>query len=455
MKKAECIPSQNTNDPETSNNPGIRPDPPTESKIRIDSPAPLPQLIVVLGMHRSGTSAITRALQVLGVDLGDNLMPPAADNNEKGFWEDIDVVHFNTGLLKALDSDWHRLSPVTPDDLEILRQKGLYLKALDLLGQKTRHRPIFGIKDPRLAKLLPFWQEIFMHSGRRIGYVLTIRHPLSVVQSLALRDGFEPEKSYFLWLDHVLTSLALTTGSQRTLVDYDRLMQAPERELQRMADRFDLKPDPKERRLYLDAFLDKRLQHTVYTAGALSLDDSCPPLVREVYLALTEAAADHISLDDPALQRQFLLWQQELERLVSPLRFMDKQDAKLAIAAQSISDRDKAITGLRQTAAESRNQINRLNEILDHEKDRIAHLQQSITEAHAEVSRLEAKTFEKERSIDQLNRTLAERERQTSELKRELTERNLELAVVHRSKSWLLTAPLRSFRRTLISRPLF
>lgn len=68
-------------------------------------------IVVVLGMHRSGTSAITRGLMVLGVELGDNLMPPAADNN-KGFFEDVDVNAINVELYRSLGhgQDWHTLA---------------------------------------------------------------------------------------------------------------------------------------------------------------------------------------------------------------------------------------------------------------------------------------------------------------------------------------------------------
>ncbi|MEZ7943527.1 MAG: hypothetical protein QMC20_06265, partial [Halioglobus sp.] len=83
------------------------------------------RLIVVLGMHRSGTSAITRALKVLGVDLGGRLLL-AADgddgDNETGFWEDIDFNGLNIELLRVIDKDWFYTSPVTQIDLEILNK---------------------------------------------------------------------------------------------------------------------------------------------------------------------------------------------------------------------------------------------------------------------------------------------------------------------------------------------
>ena len=66
------------------------------------------RVIVVLGMHCGGTSAITRSLQVLGIGLGDNLHPPGADN-PTGFWEDRDVIAINEGLLGYLGSEYDQL----------------------------------------------------------------------------------------------------------------------------------------------------------------------------------------------------------------------------------------------------------------------------------------------------------------------------------------------------------
>ena len=56
---------------------------------------------MVLGMHRSGTSAITKGLEVLGVNLGDNLLPPK-DDNPKGFFEDRDLVNLNERVLEKI-----------------------------------------------------------------------------------------------------------------------------------------------------------------------------------------------------------------------------------------------------------------------------------------------------------------------------------------------------------------
>ncbi|MHB0874384.1 MAG: hypothetical protein ACYC1J_13295, partial [Acidithiobacillus ferrooxidans] len=73
------------------------------------------QLLVVLGMHRSGTSAIARGLQALGASLGDALLPAGFDN-PKGFWEDRDMLRINEALLAELQSAYDRVGLLTPDD---------------------------------------------------------------------------------------------------------------------------------------------------------------------------------------------------------------------------------------------------------------------------------------------------------------------------------------------------
>jgi hypothetical protein len=71
------------------------------------------RLVVVLGMHRSGTSAITRALEVLGVNVGTNLLPPVDGDNAKGFFEDVEINSLNVEILRALGALSRGLTPKT------------------------------------------------------------------------------------------------------------------------------------------------------------------------------------------------------------------------------------------------------------------------------------------------------------------------------------------------------
>jgi len=305
------------------------------------------RLIVVLGMHRSGTSAITRSLRVMGVELGDTLMPAIEGINDKGFWEDLDLFTLNNELLRMVESDWHYLAPIELADVEILRKNGSFDKAGALLHRKLDKKTIFGFKDPRVAKLFRFWKEVFIHCQLDTSCVLAVRHPLSIVMSLNKRDGFDPEKSYFLWLGHVIESLAGSTGFRRVLVDYDNLMQSPEVEINRVARELDLEIDEVELQSYRSQFLDEALRHTIYELKDLSVDDTCPPLVREIYASLRDVACDKISLDDPMMQNKIAQWVDEFERLKPILSLVDHLSAENApvIGAlnEQISDLNRAV----------------------------------------------------------------------------------------------------------------
>jgi len=310
------------------------------------------KLIVVLGMHRSGTSVVTRGLQVLGVELGNRLMPPVDRNNEKGFWEDLDINSLNMEMLNSLNSDWHFLTPIQPSDVSVLSSDGYLLRAVELLQEKTSGVPVFGFKDPRVARLLPFWKEVFVQSRLDVSYVLTFRHPLSVCKSLAKRDGFDFEKSCLLWLEHVISSLAGTVGENRTVVDYDRLMQSPEVELKRMAKRLQLQIDMPKLENFKTGFLDEELRHTVYQLNDLISEEAVPSLVREVYSEVLKTAMDDRRLNTASFKNKTARWSDEFSRQKSALLLVDKLTSKIISMGQILSEKERALAEREQAVQE-------------------------------------------------------------------------------------------------------
>ena len=145
------------------------------------------RVIVVVGMHRSGTSAITRGLQCLGVQLGDELLPPVAGDNDKGYWEDADVHKLNDDLLAHLGRDWSSLLVIGAEEWARQDLAPLRLRAVDMMRAKTANTNLFGLKNPRIALLLPFWKAVFEHLGLEASYVIAVRNPLSVARSMTMR----------------------------------------------------------------------------------------------------------------------------------------------------------------------------------------------------------------------------------------------------------------------------
>jgi GT2 family glycosyltransferase len=313
------------------------------------------QLIVVLGMHRSGTSATTRALEVFGVHLGDRLLPAIAGENDKGFYEDIDIYDLNIRMLKAIGDDWHSLAPIASEDVQHLRNLGFFLSAVDLLRRKTAHHRIFGFKDPRVARLLPFWMQVFLQCQFDVSYLLVLRNPLAVAQSLERREGFSHEKSYLLWLGHVITSLLLTKGQRRVLVDFDLLLKDPRETLVTIGEGLSLGIDARAQKEYLSGFLDGELRHNVFSVDDLKADPACPPLVRDIYTALFEFAGDTSQIDAPSLHQLTSRWAEEFEREKPSLLWIDRLLQQIATLEQSADAQNKETINLIK-AAITRNQ---------------------------------------------------------------------------------------------------
>ena len=109
--------------------------------------------LFVLGMHRSGTSALTRVLNLLGMHLGDQLLG-AREGNAAGHWEPIPVIELNERLLAALGRTWDDPREMGPGWLQNSAVQALLPEASLLLKRDYLSRPNWSIKDPRLSRLL-------------------------------------------------------------------------------------------------------------------------------------------------------------------------------------------------------------------------------------------------------------------------------------------------------------
>jgi hypothetical protein len=257
-------------------------------------------LIVVLGMHRSGTSTLTRAMHVLGAEFGTRLLPPVRGDNDKGFFEDLDVNTLNIELMHAMGVDWHTMAPIALEQIKPQRMAQFQRDALRLLREKCVDRHVLALKDPRISRLLPFWQPLFEQLERRVVYAIAVRNPISVSDSLAARDQLPREKSYLLWLAHTVPALDMTRGRQRTIISYDRLMDAPRPELERIAREVGLPVMSSRLDEFEREFLDGTLRHSRHEATDVQALDSAPQQLKNLYFALEQgfvtsgAESDHL-----------------------------------------------------------------------------------------------------------------------------------------------------------------
>jgi hypothetical protein len=148
-------------------------------------------ILFVLGMHRSGTSALCAALAACGASFGNQLIDAMAGVNDEGFWEDAGVVAVNEGLLALTDSSWYAPAPdIAGTDWTDARFDSVRQQATGLLRAGFGDAALQAVKDPRLCLTLPFWLALCEELGIATSVCLISRAPLEVAHSLEKRDGF-------------------------------------------------------------------------------------------------------------------------------------------------------------------------------------------------------------------------------------------------------------------------
>ena len=248
-------------------------------------PAPLKnRAIMVLGMHRSGTSAFTGVLSLLGVELGSRLLP-ASESNPSGHWEHEEVVCVHDSLLAALGSKWDDPKPLPAGWMDSEPAAAHRRQLLDILVRDFAASPLWALKDPRLCKFLPLWISLLEEMECETVWVLLARHPSETIRSLETREGFSREKSELLWLRYTLDAERETAQRNRVVITFDQLLADWEKTLRRVqqaaAIAWPVSPD----RARIGKFLDPgQRHHRAQEAGDLS------PWTRDAYAGLAAGA---------------------------------------------------------------------------------------------------------------------------------------------------------------------
>lgn len=191
--------------------------------------------ILVLGMHRSGTSALAGALSALGVHMGETLLPAVKGQNDKGHWENLPIVEIHDRLLGSLRTSWDDPRPLPAGWLQRPEVAGYRDEIIRVLQGDSLKFALWGLKDPRLCKLLPLWLEIIEELDAPCAFVHIHRHPAEVARSLERRNGFSEAKSGLLWVEHNLSAEKGTRGRQRIFISYEQLLADPAGTARRIA----------------------------------------------------------------------------------------------------------------------------------------------------------------------------------------------------------------------------
>ena len=193
-------------------------------------------LIFVLGMHRSGTSALTRVLNLSGCRLHSDLTR-SNQYNERGYWETLDVQKISDAVLVSAKSSWFDQRPVNLEALSQDQRKAFSEQikgCLQGLFDQSGGEPGI-IKDPRISRMFPLWEAAAREFGARISTVIMVRNPLEVAESLAYRDKIGIEYSILLWLRHLLDAEKFTQSIPRSFVQFEQLLTQPGEQVEKIA----------------------------------------------------------------------------------------------------------------------------------------------------------------------------------------------------------------------------
>ena len=257
--------------------------------------------ILVAGMHRSGTSALTRVLHIAGCDLPRTLVSPRADN-ASGFWESQPIANLNEEILAfagSFEQDWRPFDTGWYSS----RVAGVYReRAQEMLGEEFGDSRLFILKDPRMCRLMEFWLESVRAFGARPVVVSILRNPLDVASSLELRNHLNPALGQLIWLRHVLDAEAGSRGVTRAYARYEGLLSDARAVVDRTARDLGLvwprRPGPEMEREIAE-FLSPELRHHRSEDARVLSNPGVPGWTRDTFEVFERWSRGEVREEDP------------------------------------------------------------------------------------------------------------------------------------------------------------
>jgi len=146
------------------------------------------QVILVLGMHRSGTSVVTRLLSLMGAGLPKTLLGQN-EGNQRGHWESRLIIEHHDNVLEELESNWMDYRPLRLNRITQKRRNSYMSDMADLFKSEHSDQNLSVVKEPRICRFTALYIKALEKALIAPFCVLVIRNPLEVAASITKRDG--------------------------------------------------------------------------------------------------------------------------------------------------------------------------------------------------------------------------------------------------------------------------
>ena len=175
--------------------------------------------MVILGTHRSGTSALMGALRLCGVNIGPQWL--------ENLYEHPAIVTLHDEMLSHLNSVWDQTFLLEENWWTEKKVDSYRKRIIEIIKHDFHDAKWWGIKDPRMCVLLPLWRDIFKELSITPYFVISVRNPFEIAKSHQRRDHFSLEKSLFIWMEHLLSAEYFTRDHPRVFSKYAHLIANP------------------------------------------------------------------------------------------------------------------------------------------------------------------------------------------------------------------------------------
>ncbi|WP_292235287.1 sulfotransferase [Mesorhizobium sp.] len=425
---------------------------------------------MVLGMHRSGTSALTRAISLLGAELPKNTLG-ANPTNPAGHWEPSPLIELHEQMLADAGSRWDDWRSFDQTDLGVTRLRFYKAEIAKLIDQEYGSAPLFVLKEPRISRFVPLYAEILKRMNVEVRYVLTQRNPLAVIASLEKRDGFTFGFSALLWLRHALEAERATRGKSRVFVSYEAMLDDWRTGVDKIAEALQVKwPQPSVEAISTHFSTDH--QHHTATADLLYADPRITHWVKQAYSALKDLERDPSDAAAMARLDAVRMFFDSVTPVFGPAFFLevDSRVRKLAQAgSQALRLADERAAEIDRQAADLAKLRQEIESKEEHPTQQHETLQRLASERAAAIDKLQLEASAKEAELaekrDALHRLIgestareaaliAEIEHERRDVARLLEQSEIlraEIQKIKDSSSWKITYPMR-YAKSLFKR---
>lgn len=351
--------------------------------------------LLALGMHRSGTSALTRVLGIAGAKLPQNLVGPNT-SNEAGHWEPADLVKYHDSLLAELSSSWDDWQSLDISRLPVKRRKEIKQEIHEIIAADYGGATLFVLKDPRICRFAPFFMELLREGGVNVFPVLTFRNPLEVCESLEARNGMKRVDAALLWLRHVLDAEKATRNQNRAILTYYHFLENWQASISKISGQLDVEGwhTIKEITPQVEGFLSLSHRHHSHNTEDILLDPMLRDWVGGAYEALLVLTRNPNS-------RQAIA---KLDKISS--EFSNASPIMNRLYGEVRKERDSEFTDLNTKLAKYKSELVKLKE--------------RIKKTVAKSEELDTKLYEKESETTKLNKKLASVKEQANKFEKRL-----------------------------------